>query len=107
MDMHYESETVTTDNNSSCITESNQHIRVSLPVKIDAYAQVEGAKVCCYNDPVITVRPICGCGCCDCDCKYELVITQEINIILPIRYSADVRSGVAEANCSNYHPCCN
>jgi len=88
MDIQHESENYTFDDNSSCISVSNQYLQVNLPVEIGAYAELYCAKVSCCSEPVVAVQAACENA-----CEYELVITQEVNIRIPIKYGANVISG--------------
>lgn len=86
MDIQRESENFITDDNSSCISVSNHYLQVNLPIEIGAYAELECAKVTSCSKPIVEMQQTCESG-----CEYELVVTQEVKIKIPIKYGANVK----------------
>lgn len=97
MDIQSETANDTFENNSSCISVSDQYLQISLPVELDAYAQLGGARIICYGDPVISMQKASENNC---GYEYEFVITQEISIKLPVKYCTNVKSGDVQVECS-------
>lgn len=96
MDIQRESENFITEDNSSCISVSNHYLQVSLPVEIGAYAELECAKVTSCSEPIIEVQQACESG-----CEYELVVTQEVKIRIPIKYGANIKANNIQINCQS------
>ncbi|MEG0330703.1 MAG: hypothetical protein RSC10_09510 [Longicatena sp.] len=87
---------------TTCTSTSSQFASVKIPIHLQPYAIVKEITTQCCDEPILSIQtrnePSCTCG-------YELLITQNICIHIPIEFGAACDIGDIQSECTP-SPCC-